>query len=261
MFVFCSCFSDVKSWSNKNFLCLNENKTQIIHVTSRFRKTEHPVVSLDGNALSPLESVRNLGVIFDKNLLMIDQVSKICRAASFSLYKIGQIRKYLDQKMTERLVHSLVMCHIDNCNSLLYNLPATQLNRIQRIQNSAARLVMKARSNESISKLLKKLHWLPVHARIDFKILLLTFLCVREVAPVYLTELITAYTPTRTLRSSQKSLLVPPQINTKFYGSRSFQAAAAELWNKLPDDIKNSDTVDNFKAHLKTFLFKKSYKC
>ena len=255
------CLNDVKKWSNNNFLLLNEKKTQVIHVSSRFRQTECPSVLLDGHELRPVDSVRNLGTICDKNLLMVEQVSKVCRAASFALYKIGQIRRYLNEKLTERLVHSLVMCHIDNCNALLYNLPETQLNRIQKIQNSAARLVTRSSSNESIIPILKKLHWLPVRARIEFKILVLTFKCLRGLAPSYLTELLTQYVPSRTLRSSQKSLLTSTQINTKFYGSRAFQVASAELWNGLPENIKNCETIDSFKSYLKTYLFRTNFHC
>ena len=52
-----------------------------------------------------------------------------------------------------------------------------------------------------------------------------------------------------------KSLLVSPRINTQFYGARSFQSSAPELWNNIPDKIKTSKTIDQFKAALKTHYF------
>ncbi len=180
-------------------------------------------ITLNDSSICPVSSARNLGVLFDTNLLLNNHVCNVCRAASFALHRIGSIRHYLDMKSTEKLVHSLVMCRIDTCNSLLYGLPDTQIARLQRLQNSAPRLVTRTRTRESITPILKDLHWLPIRARMDFKILVLTYQCIHGTAPVYLQRLVQEYKTTRNLRSSHKSLLTPPVIKTKSYGSRSFQ--------------------------------------
>ena len=113
---------------------------------------------------------------------------------------------------------------------------------IQRIQNSAARLVKRTSVRQPISPILQELHWLPVKQRIEFKILLLTFQCLSGNAPSYLQELIQMYTPARNLRSSSKSLLISPSVKTCFYGGRSFQSAAADKWNNLPESVKSVNT-------------------
>ena len=81
------------------------------------------------------------------------------------------------------------------------------------------------------------------------------FLCLHELGPDYLQELVTKYCPTRNLRSQSKSQLVSRTVSTVSYGARSFQQAASELWNKLPINLKQTDTLDNFKSLLKTHLF------
>ena len=86
-------------------------------------------------------------------------------------------------------------------------------------------------------------------------ILSLVFLCINDLAPSYLQELLVQYCPSRNLRSQSKSLLASPRINTQFYGTRSFQSSAPELWNNIPDKIKTSKTIDQFKAALKTHYF------
>ena len=158
--------------------------------------------------------------------------------------------------MTEKLVQAFVMCYIDYCNSLLYGLPANQLQKLQAIQNSAARIVSRTRKNESISPILRALHWLPVQLRVTFKILLFAYQCFHGIAPSYLSDLLVKYEPRRNLRSSQKDLYVVPQISTNFYGKRSFGHAAPDLWNGLPNHVKYADTVEKFKTSLKSYLFK-----
>ena len=91
--------------------------------------------------------------------------------------------------------------------------------------------------------------------RIQFKILSRVFLCINDLAPSYLHELLVQYCPSRNLRSQSKSLLVSPRIYTQFYGARSFQSSAPELWNNIPDKIKTAKTIDQFKAALKTHYF------
>ena len=204
---------------------------------------------------NPPKCVRNLGVLFDENLSLVNHVKNICKKASFGLYKLGKIRQYLDKSTTERLVHAFVLSHIDNCNSILFGLPEVLLSKVQHIQNSAARLITRTKRCESISPVLYNLHWLPVNKRIMFKILVITFKCIHGNSPDYIQELISLYKSSRVLRSSSKNLLVQYSVKTKTYGQRSFQFAAPMLWNKLPYHIRQSDTEHQFRANLKAFLF------
>ena len=183
-------------------------------------------------------------------------VTQKCRSASFALHKIGKIRSFIDIHTTKRLVHAFVMCHIDFCNSLLIGLPVRHIQRLQVIQNSAARLVSRTKKHESVSPILQCLHWLPVRSRIMFKILLFAYECFHDLAPSYLSELLTTYKPERNLRSSKKNLFIIPTVLTKTYGERSFAYAAPILWNSLPDSLRCINTIDHFKSALKTHLFK-----
>ena len=204
--------------------------------------------------IEPVNSARNLGVIVQNDLKMDIFVTNICRSASYALYRIGQIRKFLDRKSTEILVHAFITCRLDQCNSLLHGLPESQIAKLQRIQNSAARLVTLTRKFDHITPILRELHWLPVKYRIMYKILLLTYKCLHGTAPIYLQELIQRYTPSRNLRSATQSRLTCSSSSTQ-YGQRSFSVCATELWNNLPLHVKNSETLIQFKTCLKTYLF------
>ena len=106
---------------------------------------------------------------------MHSHIQKVCRAASFGIHKVGKIQKFLDKSSTERVIHAFVTSHLDYCNSLFVNLPSSHLMPLQRIQNTAARMVTRPQRHEHIIPILKHLHWLPIIQRIQFKILLLTF--------------------------------------------------------------------------------------
>ena len=108
-------------------------------------------------------------------LSMSTHISKLCSSAFFHLHYISRIRKFLSPGETKSLVHAFVTSRVDYCNSLLYGLPASQLNKVQRVLNTAARLVCCAPRFSHITPLMYELHWLPLKQRIHFKILLFAF--------------------------------------------------------------------------------------
>ena len=139
-----------------------------------------------------------------------------------------------------------------------YSLPAYQIQKLQRVQNSAAHLVFHKSKFCHITPLLRALHWLPVAYRIVFKVLLLTFKAIHKLALTYISELVS---PKDTggryyLRSNNGKLLnIPPRKSLSTLGDRSFYMAAPKLWNDLPLFIRNISSVNAFKKALKTHLF------
>lgn len=189
---------------------------------------------------------------------MDQHISKICSTAHQQLYSIGKIRSYLTKSSTEKLVHALITSRIDYCNSLLYGLPASKLNRLQRVQNTAARLITKTRKRDHITPTLFKLHWLPIPERIEFKILLLVFKSKNGLAPDYLSELLIPYQPARALRSANQDLLTVPSYKSQ-YNRHSFSVVGPTLWNDLPHYIKDTSSINIFKSRLKTYLFNRYF--
>ena len=114
---------------------------------------------------------------------------------------------------------------------------------------------------DHITPLIKSLHWLPVEARIHFKIFLITYKILNGQSAGYLEPLNKVYYQSRALRSSSRSLLCTPAITSKTYGGRAFSTAPPQLWNTTPEYIKNADSVAAFKTKLKAFLFRKCFNC
>ncbi len=166
----------------------------------------------------------------------------------------GDFNFHLDD--TETLVHALfVTSHVDYCNALLAGIPQYQVQRIQRVLNAAARLIHPCSRFSHITPVLRSLHWLPVKFRVEFKIALLVYKALNNIAPIYISEmLIPKQSSDRwTLRSD--GLLHIPKTNCKTLGDRAFAYAAPQLWNSLPLDIRNCENISVFKKRLKTFLF------
>ena len=155
----------------------------------------------------------------------------------------------------------LVISRLDYANCLLYGVPKYELNKLQRVQNAAARLITGTTKADHITGALRNLHWLPIEYRIKFKILLFVYKSLHGLAPDYLSSLINVYRPARALRSCHRSLLCLPKTNSVTYGQRAFSYAAPELWNSLPDNIKLSQSIAEFKSSLKTFFFKAAFNC
>ena len=200
--------------------------------------------------------------MLDSHMSMDTQIQSVCRSTLFHIRNISAIRQLIPQSAAAQLVHSLVTSRLDYCNSLLHGVPKYKRERLQRVQNIAARVVTLTRCapENHITPILKSLHWLPIKFRIDFKILLLTYKCVNGLAPDYLCELVNRKVNARSLRSDKLELLEIPTTRLKTYGNRTFMYAAATEWNKLRLDIRNSPSVCCFKTNLKTSLFKLYFK-
>jgi hypothetical protein len=255
-----SCCDEIRAWMSKNRLKLNEDKTEALLCGPASRRDRIPFASVRvGDARIPFsDSVKTLGVVLDCDLSMHEQISKIVKTCFFHIRSLSKARPYLTQKAACHVAVSLILSKLDYCNSLLANLPQTEIKRLQAVQNAAARVVTKSKKSDHISPVLSKLHWLPVQERINHKVLSSTYRAVCDKLPPYLSELTPLYTPTRSLRSASKSLLDAPSardIKTKRYGQRAFKFVAPTLWNSLPGSIREKKSISSFRTALKTYLF------
>ena len=256
-----ACVREIKAWLNHNRLHLNDNKTEVLVITTPSSANKHSVtdVIVGDSIIRPTAVARNIGVMFDNELSLKSQVSKLCQVAFFYIRRIRSIRDCLTQHATELLIHSLVISRLDYGNGLLYGVSDKLLDKLQRVQNVAARVVVKASRYDHITPILKTLHWLPIRYRTEYKLLLLTFKAPHHLAPSYLTDLLQLYHPTRTLRSSSDALLTEHSARLRNYGDRAFCVAAPKLWNNLPLNIRECGSVNSFKRLLKTHLFKRAF--
>ena len=192
---------------------------------------------------------------------MNSHINKVCNALFYYLHNIRRIRKHLSCDSSEILILAFVSSRLDYCNSLLYELPLVKIDKIQRVQSAAARLIFKQPKFCHITPFLSQLQWLPIKYRTEYKILPMTFKAIHGIAPDYICKLISRRKSTGySLRSSKKVMLeVPSGKILPTLGSRAFCYAGLKLWNNLPSEISSLDSLSNFKCHVKTYLFKQAF--
>ena len=254
-----NCIADVKTWMTYNKLQLNDDKTELILIAPKRQSFSEPLpksVLINDSDVLISQNACNLGVIFDQSLSFEKYVSSICRTCYLELRRISSIRHYLSEDSTKTLVCAFILSRLDYCNSLLAGCPKHLLDKLQKIQNNAARLIFQVNRTSHVTPLLSSLHWLPVDKRIAYKISLICYKSLHTLAPSYISDLLTLYTPSRQLRSSNDtSVLKIPVYRTKSSGYRSFSVQAPTIWNNLPHSIRSASSLPSFKTKLKTYLF------
>src|ERR1700722_12547913 len=257
---FRECIEDIKTWMKSNLLMLNDSKTEVVLLgtTQQLGKLDNLAISVGNANIIPCSRVKNLGVIFDNNMTMEDSVNNICKTAYFYIRLLGKLRKFLDKETSAMITHAFVTSRLDYCNSLLYGISSSLSAKLQRILNTAARIVTRTKIGDHITPVLKSLHWLPVVQRCAFKTALLTFKIIHGLAPYYLCELIRYRSTSHDLRSINDVMLDVPKSKSSI-GSRAFVFSAPKLWNSLPYDVRTCVSLTTFKSKLKTFLFREAF--
>ena len=188
-----------------------------------------PAVKIADTDINISNEITSLGVIMDSKLTLDSHISAIGKSCYYHLRSLRHIRRSLTQDMAISVAVAIVQSRLDYCNSLLSDISTFNINKLQRVQNLAARLALNDWHSPS-HVLVSKLHWLPVLSRIKFKISSLTYKLLNDHQPGYLSSLISLYTPVRSLRSSNMSLLTQPLARLSI-GRRAFSVCAPQLWN------------------------------
>ena len=137
------CILEVKQWMTRNLLKLNSEKTGVLYITPPHlqSKLECKPIEIDSATVISTTSARNIGVIFDRTLSLHEHISSICKSSVYQLRNISAIRRFIPQSACESLIHALVTCRLEYANALFIGLPKYQIDRLQKVQNIAARVV------------------------------------------------------------------------------------------------------------------------
>ena len=254
-----NCIKDVKNWMTANKLKLNDEKTEVILCNPKKYDVDVSEIKVGNDIVKFTESAKNLGVYFDEDLSMDTHFVNISKAVYLEIRRLKQMSKFVSESSLKTLAASFILSRFDYCNALFKNLKKSQLDKLQKLQNFAARVILGKSLYDHITPCLVQLHWLPIKFRVDYKIGLLVFKCLNGLAPPYLSEMIEIYTPSRNLRSSNLFLLKTKVTKYKTLGDRSFSYTAPTVWNSLPLELRQEKSISIFKKKLKTFYFKLAF--
>ena len=239
----------VGKWMTNHFLKINPSKTEIILFCPPSMQSVPTIqgIFVEKSCIRVSTSVMLLGVVLDSSLTFDDHVSKLVSECWYHLRNIAKIRRYMTIDEAKKIVHAFVCSKVDYCNAILYGIKQTTLDKLQRVQDQAARLI----DNRTISitnQTFRDLHWLKIEERVVFKFMLLVHNYFVGKAAAYFTEMLL-------IKDASKRLLHISFMNT-VPGRRTFSYASPRLWNRLPEDVRLQDDTDKFKTMLKTVLFR-----
>ena len=242
---------EVQLWMNQHFLKLNPQKTEIILLYPPQDKHTAKLngVFIDNECLRFSETVELLGVKLDQNLSFDAQVNETVTTTLYHLKNISKIKRYLTTSEVETVIHAFLTNKLDYCNSILFGVNQATLSKLQSVQNKAARIVLGLSHCAHVTdEMLTDLHWLKVHQRIIFKVLLFVHKFFLNTAPHWFSQQLI-------IVNIDERLLHNMYFNSKS-GRRSFSYAAPRFWNCLKKEIRLLDDTERFKTSIKTVLFK-----
>ena len=246
------CIDNVTNWMNENFMKINQEKTEMILFHPK--SLQHQVIIggtfVGKECIRFSKTVKNVGVTLDNNLTLDKHVNNIVSYTFKLLKNIGRVRNIITNKQTEMLVHAVSTSRLDYCNSLFINMSKSNLFKLQKVQNAAARLVVRKSKRQSVTGVMKELHWLRVESRIIFKILLLMYKCITGQC----SENLKFKYKTHNCRPQDDLQLETKRVKTN-YGKRTFDYVAPRLWNSLPPELRKEKDIESYKKQLKTILF------
>jgi hypothetical protein len=258
-----SCSTAVADWMCSNRLQLNAGKTDVMWCASARRVPDLPSspVIIAGSDVTPVSTVRDLGVLVDSDLGSSSHARLVVSRCFAALRQLRALRRYVSDACFRSLVVALVHSRLDYGNFIFVGAPAYRLRQLQAVLNAAARLTLRLNRYDHITGPLTSLHWLRVPERVDFRLAVSTYRVIHGMAPSYLNVLQrTADLPSRqSLRSSASDRLEVPPYRLSTVGRRSFSVASPILWNSLPADVQSSPSLATFRTSLKSFLFRKSF--
>jgi len=179
------CLTAVADWMSANRLKLNSDNTEFMWLTSPRRQHQLPTSGhlIGSTVVSPSATIRDLGFFIDQDLPMKTHVQQTASRCFATLRQLRSIRRRIPTSVFHSFVSALVFSRLDYCNSLLIDLPLTHIQRLQSVQNAAARLIFNLRRSDHITDALISLHWLRVPERIIFNVATLTYRALHGSAP------------------------------------------------------------------------------
>nr|BDT62741.1 MAG: hypothetical protein [Metapenaeus ensis nimavirus] len=247
---------NMKKYFQHNGLLLNEKKTQFIFIGSRQYISCLPddiVIRFSGNTITPCKTVKNLGVYFDQYMSFNVHIDEMYRKIMGTLIYLNRVGNCFDNETRVVVVEALVLSLMNYCLNIWGTTNKTQINRVQKLQNFAAKVAFGGlRKYDHVSPAIKHLQWLTIDNKCTYDMCILVYKILNGICPNWLLHLPTVC-EVRETRTRQSNNLFVKKCNT-LAGSKMTTVQGPALWNMIPLNIRNTGSLSNFKKLLKAYL-------
>ena len=251
--------SDAKKYFQSNGLNVNEGKTQCMFVGSRQLISLIPpdlTINFGNTTITPLKSVKNLGVYMDQYLLYDVHVNHISRKVNGILMFLNRIKDNFEKSARIIVVQSLVLSIINYCSKIWGLTTKQQIERVQKLENFAAKVASgSGRKYDHATPYLNELKWMKIECKITFDICTFTYKIVNNLLPEWLFSF-PQVRNTSARHTRQSGDLFIPRTKTDI-GARAISVTGPRAWNMIPKNIREAGTIKTFKEKLKKFFMEK----
>ena len=244
--------NNLSCWLKANKLSLNVAKTELMIIGSRQRLSaqyDDVEIRIDDQIIKRVDHTKSLGLTIDAQLSWGKHVEEICKKVSSAIGALKRVRPFISKETTIQIYNALIMPHFDYCSPAWDCLSGYLGDKLQILQNRAARIITKSPFDASSNHLLSTLSWERLSLRRKKQKALMMYKTMNDLAPEYLHSLFSQRHSAYNLRNSEGRLtLSKPSTN---YLKRSFSYSGAMLWNNLPKNFKNVASVEHFNRNIK----------
>ena len=250
---------DAKRYFQENGLNVNEGKTQCMFIGSRQLISLIPqdlTINFGNTLITPLKSVKNLGVYMDQYLLYDVHVNHISRKVNGILMFLNRIKDNFEQSARIIVVQSLVLSIINYCSKIWGMTTRQQLDRVQKLENFAAKVAVgNGRKYDHATPFLNELKWLRIECKVTYDICVFTYKIINNLLPDWIFSF-PQVRNTSVRNTRQSNDLFVPRKRTDI-GAKTISVKGPLAWNTLPINVKNAGTIKTFKERLKKYFLEK----
>ena len=244
-----------KLYLDKNGLMINSNKTQCIFIGSRQNIARLPkdlVINFNGSEIKPSSQVKNLGIYMDSYMTFERHIDEIYKKTIGTLMYLNRIKDKMPLDIRKMIIQSLALSYINYCSNIWGNTNKTQILRVQKLQNFAAKIAIgNGKKYDRATPYINSLKWLKIENKLMFDACTFAYKALNKCIPEWILKLQVVSDTTPVLTRQSNNLAVPRTRTNA--GGKNMNVRAAVLWNSLPSTVKNSNNLVAFKRKLKDF--------
>ena len=251
---------NIQKWCKDNKMVINTDKTKSMLICSKQRRRtlpENDVLSvlMGGRQLNNTNMEKLLGVKVDSNLTFQDQIDYVCKTVGSRLALLRRIKQYIDIPTCILFFNGFILPYIDYCSIIWSSCTRGNIERIEKLLKSAARIILNASYDERSMDLFSKLGWYTFEQRLKRKRLHLVYKALNDLCPHYMKDMFqyTSDVHNYALRSTSSSGLFLSRGDTEFH-KKKFSYISAKEWNDLPPHVKAASSFTSFKRLIKDFI-------